>query len=70
MFYFFFFLKFFFILKYNLLIVLVLGVQNSGSVFLHIIFHYRLLQNNRYNSLCVTVYACCLYILYIVVSVC
>ena len=36
-------------LTYN--IVLASGVQHGDSVFLQTLFHYRLLHNNRYNSL-------------------
>ena len=46
------------------------SVQHSDSIFLQIIFHYRLLQDNGYNSLCYTVYPCCLSILYIVDDIC
>ena len=48
-------------------IVLVSGVQHNDSVFLQVILHDRLLQDNEYNSLCNTVYPCCLSILYTVV---
>ena len=50
-------------LMYN--IILVSGIQHSDLVFLQIILHYRLLQDNAYNSLCCTVYPCCISILYI-----
>ena len=33
--------------------------------FLQIILHLKLLQGNDYNSLCYTIYPCCLSILYI-----
>ena len=36
-------------------IVFVSGVQHRDLVFLQIIFHYRLLQDNGYTSLCYTV---------------
>ena len=53
------------------IIVLVSGVQQSNSViyFFLILFHYRLLPDIKYSSLCYTVNPCCLRILYIVVSV-
>ena len=54
-------------LTYNT--VLVSGIQNSDSVFLQIIFYYRLLQDNLYNSLCYTVYSCCSSLLHVVVSI-
>ena len=46
------------------------SIQHSDSVFLQIVLHYRLLQDNRYNYLCYTVYPCCLSILYVVLIVC
>ena len=49
-------------LIYN--IVLVSGVYHSDSIFLQIILHYRLLQDNGYNSLCYTAYPCCLSIFF------
>ena len=49
-------------LIYN--VVLVSGVQHSDLVYLQIILHYRLLQDDGYDSLCYTVYPCCLTILY------
>ena len=39
-------------------------------IFFQILFHYRLLQNIDYSSLCYTVYLCCLSILYIIVCTC
>ena len=52
--------------------MLVSGVQQGDSVIyiyilLQILFHYRLLQNTEYSSLCCTVGPCWLSILYIVV---
>ena len=35
-----------------------------------ILFHYRLLQDIEYSSLCYTVNSCCLSILYVVVCIC
>ena len=59
-------------LIYN--VVLVPGVQHSDSVthtyisiLFHILFHYNLLQDIEYSSLCYTVGPRCLSILYIVV---
>ena len=52
--------------------MLVSGVQQSDSVihiFLQIIFHYRLLPNIEYSSLCYRVNPCCLSILYRVVYI-
>ena len=46
-------------------IMLVSGIQHSDSVFLQIIFYYRLLQDNGCNSLCYTVYLCFLSFIYI-----
>ena len=55
-------------LLYN--IVFVSGVQQSDSIiFLKIIFHYRLLQDIEYSSLCCTVNPCCLSILCVVVCI-
>ena len=39
-------------------------------ILFQILFHYRLLQNTEYSSLCYTVGPCCLPILYIVVCIC
>ena len=39
-------------------------------VFFQTLFHYRLLQDIEYNSLCYTVGPCWLYILYTVVCIC
>ena len=46
--------------------MLVSGILHSDSVFLQIILHYRLSQDNSYNSLCYSVYPFCLSILHIV----
>ena len=40
------------------------------SVLFSIIFHYSLLQNIQYSSLCYTVSPCCLSILYVVLCMC
>ena len=40
------------------------------SVLFSILFHYSLLQNIQYSSLCYTVSPCCLSILYMVVCIC
>ena len=58
---------------YNVL--LVSGVQQSDSVIhlstlFHIFFHYDLLRDIEYSSLCYTVGPCCLSILYIVGCIC
>ena len=56
--------------------MLVSDVQQSDSVIVYIyilfqiLFHYRLLQDIEYRSLCYTVGPCCLCILYIVVCIC
>ena len=50
-------------------VVLVSRVQHNDWVFLRIIFHYILLQDTGYNSLCCTINPCCLSILCIVYSV-
>ena len=60
-------------LIYN--VVLGSSVQQSDSVthisiLFQILFHYRLLQDTEYSSLCYTVGPCCLFILYIVVCMC
>ena len=58
-------------LIYN--IVLVLGEQQRDSAIhthTHILFHYRLLQDTEYSSLCYTVNPYCLPVLYIVVCTC
>ena len=68
-------------LIYN--VVLVSGVQQSNSILhtyvcvcmhiyilFQILFHYRLLQDTEYSSVCYTVGPCCLSILYIVVFIC
>ena len=47
--------------------MLVSGVQHGNSIFLQIISHYRLVQDDACNSLCYTVYTCCLSILCLVV---
>ena len=76
--------KFYFLLKkffievyliYN--VVLVSGVQQSDSVIhtyiyilFPILFHYGLLQDIEYSSLCYTVGPCCLSVLYTVVCIC
>ena len=39
-------------------------------ILFQIIFHYRLLKDIEYSSLCYTVGPCYLYILYIVVCIC
>ena len=49
--------------------MLVSGIQHSESVFLQIKFHYRLLQDTEYSSLCYTV-GPCLSILYVVLRIC
>ena len=72
-------LFFFFLIDVELIynVVLVSGVQQSESVIhiclyilFQILFHYRLLQDIDYSSLCYTVGPCCLPILYIVVCIC
>ena len=56
-------------------VVLVSGTQQCDSLYIYIyilfqiLFHYRLLQDSEYSSLCYTVGPCCLSILYTVVSV-
>ena len=46
-------------LIYN--VVLISGVQQSDSVVhIYILFHYSLLQDTEYSSLCYTVGLCCL----------
>ena len=67
-------------LIYN--VVLVSGVQQSDSVMyikcmyiyvyigFQILFHYKLLQDTEYGSLCYTVGLCWLSILYIAVCIC
>ena len=45
-------------------------VQHNDSLFLHIMLNCKLLQDNGYNSLCYTIYSCCLSILYTVVCIC
>ena len=52
--------------------MLVSDVQQNDSViyiFFQIIFHYRLLQDVEYSSLCYTVNSCCLSILCIIVFI-
>ena len=39
-------------------------------ILFQILFHYRLLQDTEYSSLCYTGGPCCLPILYIVVCIC
>ena len=39
-------------------------VYNSDSVFLQIIVHYRLLQENKYNSPCYTIYILAAYLFF------
>ena len=39
-------------------------------IYFQILFHYRLLQDIEYSSLCYTVGPCCLPILYILVCTC
>ena len=60
-------------------VVLVSGVQQGDSVIhvyiyiyilFNILFHYDLLQDIEYSSLCYTVGPCCLPILYIVACIC
>ena len=41
--------------------MLVSSIQHSDSVLWQIKLHYRLLQDNGYNSLCCTVYPYCLF---------
>ena len=52
--------------------MLVSHVQQSDSViyFFQIIFHYRLLHDSRYSSLCYTGGLCYLFILGTVVFIC
>ena len=50
-----------YILKYSRFTILVSGIQHSDSVFLQIILHLKLLQNNAFISLCCTTYPCCLF---------
>ena len=40
-----------------------------ACILFYIIFHDRLLQDTEYSSLCYIVGLCCLFILYIVVSI-
>ena len=61
----------------DLQFVLVTGVQQSDSVihiYIHIpfqiLFHYRLLQDIEYSSLCYIVGPCCLSILHLVACMC
>ena len=56
-------------------VVLVSGVEQSDSVIyihilFHILFHYGLLQDIEYSSLCYTVGPCWLSLLNIVVCIC
>ena len=69
--------KYLFIIEVQLIynFVLVSGVQQSDLlipiyIFFQIIFHYRLLKNTEYSSLCYIVTPCCLSILCIVVCIC
>ena len=75
-------LKQFFLIEVQLIynVLSVSGVQQSDSV-IHIyiyiymysfsdLFHYRLLKDIEYSSLCFTVGPCCLSILYTVVCIC
>ena len=39
-------------------------------ILFHILFHYDLLQDIEYSSLCYTVGHCCLSVLYILVCIC
>ena len=55
--------------------MLVSAVQQSDLVIhvyvlFPILFHFRLLQDIEYSSLCYTVGPCCLSVLYIVVGIC
>lgn len=50
-------------------IILVSNVQNSDSIFLQIILHLNLLQNNSYIFLCYAIYPCYLFILCVVVCI-
>ena len=66
-----------YLLTYKLIynVVLASGVQQSDSalyiyILFQILFHYSLLQDIEYSSLCCTVGPCCLSILYIVVCIC
>ena len=46
------------------------GKPIDTYILIQILFHYRLLQDTEYSSLCYTVGPCCLCILYIVVCIC
>ena len=48
--------------------ILVSGAQPSDSVYLQIILHLKL-YNSGYNSLCYTIYPCCLSVLYIILCI-
>ena len=53
--------------------MIVSGVQQSDSVniyFSHILFHYGLLQDTEYSSLCCIVEPWCFSIVYIAVCIC
>ena len=65
----------FFLIEVQLIysIVLLSSIQQSDSyiyILFQIVFHYRLLQDIEYSSLCYTVNPCCLPLLYIVVYIC
>ena len=56
-------------------VMLVSGVQQDDSlihvyILFHILFHYSLLQDIEYNSLCYTVGPCCLCVLCILAFIC
>ena len=60
--------KLFLLLKHSRLTMLVSGVQQS--IFLQIIYNYRLSQDTEYSPLCYTLNPCCLSILCIIVCIC
>ena len=45
-------------------------VYSISHILFEILFHYRLLQDTEYSSLCYRMGPCWLLILYIVVSIC
>ena len=59
-------------LIYN--VVLICGIQQysviQACILFHILFHYGLLQDSEYISLCYTLGPCCLSILHTIVCMC
>ena len=45
-------------------------VQIHTCVSIHVIFHYRLLQDTEYSSLCCAIGLCCLFVLCAVACIC